>query len=620
MRVSRGSKLLRVGGRAATENRAKPPVPCYLALGMRGLTPYVVLALVAAFAVFALWPPRPGPGPSLPREACLRCHDEAKEGPGGLHSALADCEACHLGDPAADQLPAAHAGLEREPGALDTVERTCGRGGCHPSQAARMQRSIMTTARGLIAVDRWAFGELAEPTSEETMQDLLTEPSPSPAQDHLRKLCAGCHLGTRKANRDDMLVGLASGCSACHATPKPDPTAPHPILDAATPDRRCFGCHSRSGRVSLSYAGLREVRGEDSLRCSNPIELADGREACATAPDVHGAAGMACIDCHLHTEVMGDGTSYAHEEQQTEVRCESCHGPAGALETSWGEIQDGTSRRLLVRHGLEPAPSERVRTGARGTPLFNLRRLEDGWWLTSKLGAGRWRVPVTPEDPQHRLRGHERLSCASCHAAWAPTCPTCHTSYEPTGQQWDFAAGAETAGRWVERAERYFAEPPTLAVRADRVVPAAPGMISTLEHGAESRSGRWFAAFDPHTTGPEARPCASCHGAPEALGLGHGRLELGALPRFVPEGDDATQGAWQSLFGPPGAGTRPDVAGLDEAAQRRVLTVAACLPCHADAGASIYRDFEASLDDLAGGRRPACRGRYEGWMRAVTPR
>ncbi|MCA9552952.1 MAG: hypothetical protein KC933_23150 [Myxococcales bacterium] len=376
--------------------------------------------------------------------------------------------------------------------------------------------------------------------------------------------------------------------------------------------------------MSLSYAGLHEVRGQDYLHCSNPIELADGRHVCATTPDVHSAAGMACIDCHLHTEIMGDGTSYAHEEQQTEVRCESCHGPADGLESRWQQIQDGTSRRLLVRNKLEPGPSERVRTGVRGTPLFNLQDKNGVWTLISKLGAGRWTVPQTPADAPHRLEGHERLQCATCHAAWTPTCPTCHTVYEPSGAQWDFGAKGVAKGAWKETAERFLRAPPVLAERGDRVVTAAPGMILDLEVDGTARHGRWFAAFDPHTTGKQARTCTSCHGPSQPLGLGTGTLTLEPRPRFQPEGpgpkNGPAQDGWQSLFGPPGRGTRPDTRGLGADAQRRVLRVAPCLECHPSAEDQIYRHFEANLERLFEGKASACKGRARPWMRLVTLR
>ena len=55
--------------------------------------------------------------------------------------------------------------------------------------------------------------------------------------------------------------------------------------------------------------------------------LHDGRPACRAEADVHRLAGLSCIDCHLHTDLMGDGHEWEHEEEQVEITCEACHGP-----------------------------------------------------------------------------------------------------------------------------------------------------------------------------------------------------------------------------------------------------------------------------------------------------
>ena len=45
------------------------------------------------------------------------------------------------------------------------------------------------------------------------------------------------------------------------------------------------------------------------------------------ADDIHHRKGMSCIDCHTRDEIMGDGTSYAHYEEQLEISCVVCHQP-----------------------------------------------------------------------------------------------------------------------------------------------------------------------------------------------------------------------------------------------------------------------------------------------------
>ncbi len=266
-------------------------------------------------------------------ERCVSCHVRPDEDPGG-----------------------AHAGIEREPGALTTIASTCGREGCHPREAARLATSLMVRASGIVAVDRWAFGEIPSPKGTETISDVLAAAHPTPAESHLWKLCGGCHLGTRRASRDDAIRGNGSGCAACHVAPRQrgDPPRSHPAVDSRVSDDRCLGCHSRSGRIALSYKGLAEIEphqlaGGRTL-CAEPVALHDGRPACRVESDVHQAAGMACIDCHLHTELMGDGRRRAHKEDQVEVTCEACHGPVReGGEIPWREVTDQISREILAR-------------------------------------------------------------------------------------------------------------------------------------------------------------------------------------------------------------------------------------------------------------------------------
>ncbi len=593
-----------------------------------GLLATLLLAVLVACS--GAPPPEPTPAPTA-STGCAGCHADASEGPGGVHAALT-CDLCHGGDPSSDVEVDAHAGMELESGALDTVERTCGRAECHAREAARVATSPMVEGRGLVAVDRWFFGELPAPDGEQTIAEVLATVDPSPAEDHLRRLCLGCHLGTRRDNRDDAVTGAGSGCSACHSLSHPGPGRPHPQIAGVPVDGFCFGCHSRSGRISLSYGGLAEVKGDGEAACAAPQQLPDGRTACRQQPDLHHAAGMACIDCHLHSELMGDGTSWGHQEQAREITCRVCHGPR-AKEATWAEVDDPITTSLLGLRKEPRRPAEAVRLGRRGTPLWNLRPASElvptatgrpadpppGWILQRKLDGSQLAVPQTSDGPHHGLKGHERVTCDACHAAWAPACPDCHTRFDADGEQWDFGAAAVRPGAWVETADQFGVAPPTLAVHGEKVVPAMPGMVARLESGGVT-DHRLYARAAPHTTGP-GRSCASCHGSPWSLGLGAGALtiEEGAVDPevvFVPaaplEGRQALPAdAWVELFpAKPGQGTRTDIRSLDAGQQRRMLQVAACLPCHGEAADPVYEDFAASLQRRrAGGTACAAGGR-----------
>jgi len=567
-------------------------------------------------------------------ERCLACHSAPEDDPGGAHTAAAlGCSPCHLGDPGSRDKARAHAGMEPEPGALDSAGRTCGRAGCHASEAERVARSPMATARGIVAVNRRVFGETRHAEASNTIEDVLADPKPSPADTHLRKLCGGCHLGARRDNRDDALSHgrhLGTGCSACHAERRPSrgPDAarlPHVPIDARVPDSRCAGCHSRSARISLSYAGLAETSAHSAQTCADPAPLPDGRPACRVQADVHQRGGMACIDCHLHTELMGDGHVRARASQGVEITCEACHGGTSvAARRTWGDVLDDVTRRWLATRGEVRDDVEAVRLGARGTPVWNLRPDggdNAGWSLTGKLD-GRARVArQTPVDRNHTLRGHERLTCAACHSAWIPTCASCHTRFDPSGAQWDFGAGRVTPGRWIEDETpglgMGFAPPALAVVAGTRIAPAGPGMILSIEARAASGpsgSRRLFASWDPHTTQKTARTCVQCHASPEALGLGAGRLDVTRArttftpARPVPRVDALDEGGWVALFPrAPGTSTRDEVRSLDAEEQRRVLGVAPCLACHAAASDGIYVDFKRSLARVDAREAPRCR-------------
>lgn len=571
----------------------------------------VVTLVVAVFAIIAvLWPRDAERGGGDAGEGvaganpagCLHCHSTPDHDPGGVHAEFGvACQMCHLGDASARTLAEAHAGLEREPGALDTAEQTCGR--CHARELETVRMSLMATGRGIIAVNRWAFGEIPAPHGHETFADLLAESDPSPAQDHLRRLCAGCHLDTRSDNRDDAVRGIGSGCSSCHTSTRADGV--HPPIDGVVPDERCLGCHSRSSRISLSYQGLAEVDG--GAACAEPVTLFDGRSGCRMPPDVHQAAGMQCIDCHVHTELMGDGHAYTRQREATEVRCESCHGAAGATApertSAWRDVDDPITEVLARRRALTPGDDGRMALTTRGVPMYNVQEGADGWVVHAKSGERTWALTMTPDDATHRRLGHERLSCASCHSAWAPSCPTCHTHYDEAGQQWDFGLGAVAEGAWIETHDSFGVATPTLAVLPDgRIGPAAPGMIATIDAaaaGGEQRTLRLYSSFDPHTTSAQGRDCASCHRSSVALGLGTGALDVDAVPpTFAPATGALADDRWVELLSDqPGRSSYPGVTSLEPDAQERVIRVGRCLGCHGP-DEPLFDDFDAAFSSM----------------------
>ena len=249
--------------------------------------------------------------------------------------------------------------------------------------------------------------------------------------------------------------------------------------------------------------------------------------------------------------------------------------------------------------------------------------------------------------------GHRRLSCASCHTAWAPPCTTCHTACDPKSEGHDHLAMKFVPGEWMETSVDFDAGPPTLGVRVasgrgerggEVVDTFVPGMILTIDRNLQAGQPpdtifrRLFAPLSAHTTQRQARTCESCHNDPVALGYGKGLLRFevtgpatmapasrgtgtGTRPservghnggagrtgtwHFTPAQrasphDGLPEDAWTGFLAERSgmvstqAGARP----FSLAEQQRILAVGACLTCHKGDSPVMresVRDFAALL-------------------------
>jgi hypothetical protein len=300
----------------------------------------------------------------------------------------------------------------------------------------------------------------------------------------------------------------------------------HPALTTKVSDARCFGCHSRSGRISLSISGLAEIDFAAEKDTSAALRLADGRHVERMPADVHYLAGMSCIDCHTSVGLMGDAGSAPGQREAVDIACEDCHGNRNDQIglSDWPAAMAGLEKHVPFAVG---ADTGFLTTRKNGTPLWHVELRDDGAWLHTKIAGKVLQIPP-PEPRNHALdEYHQRLTCATCHSQWAPQCFGCHMAYEADGEQWDHVDREVTAGRWQDKRWGVNNALPALGVNAfGRIESFVPGMIMTVAHLAWDRDRfiRAFAPLSPHTTG-KSRSCASCHRSSEALGLGAGRME-----------------------------------------------------------------------------------------------
>ena len=94
-------------------------------------------------------------------------------------------------------------------------------------------------------------------------------------------------------------------------------------------------------------------------------------------------------------------------------------------------------------------------THRHGSALYHVREnvSPDGkkrHLLTGKVSGKELEIPLFKHGSHHNLKGHERLTCDSCHAAWAPQCYGCHIGFDANQKQWDHLLDRKTPGRWIE--------------------------------------------------------------------------------------------------------------------------------------------------------------------------
>ncbi len=391
-------------------------------------------------------------------------------------------------------------------------------------------------------------------------------------------------------------------------------------------NEHCFGCHSRSSRISTSYVGWHELRGDPpaGADASRLRKLDDGHYFERATPDIHHERGLECIDCHTSNELMGSGAPVARKTEQLRVGCADCH--AAKLASIDPAVLDPESLTLLALRQWTLAPPQRLGATRDGEPLVNVVVDENGRGRLRRKRTGEWHPLKAPLAVCTEGRGHARLSCVSCHSAWAPRCTTCHTSFDPNEEGYDHVDQKWVQGTWNESSGPFEIAPPTLGIRIHRdadgrergvVETFVPGMILTLDRNRDPRQSpdpifrRLYDLTFAHTIRREARSCASCHADPVALGYGRGWLRCEVTgnvgrwrftPREPPSPHDGLPAdAWIGFLRSRDdmVSTRDDVRPFTVEEQLRILRVGACLSCHAGESkvmCSALADFEAAVE------------------------
>ncbi len=548
-------------------------------------------------------------------EGCQYCH-EGMSGFSPSHNPEAiGCVSCHLGNSFTIDKELAHSGMIKIPGNLETAHLSCGTTDCHPGISERVENSIMNTMSGVVTVNRFVFGE--EPDLNKLAN--IKYIGNSAADIHLRNLCASCHIGNEKVEYGPITeLSRGGGCNACHLNYTENSendlyllTASvgdsslikfHPSLTLEVTNNHCFGCHSRSGRISTSYEGWHETQilKDDFPNDGKHRLLKDERVFEFVSADVHHTRGMDCIDCHNSYELMGNGNLNAHQNEQTSIECEDCHTNSESNFVTFDQL-DSESRKIVELRKLDKPNRKYLTTRKDSIPLINTYINENN----SKVLIGKNSKKELKLNPPSFIceegKAHDRLSCNSCHTAWAPQCVGCHTEFDKNADGYDNLTKTETNGAWRELLGEFFAEAPTLGVMSsgtenEKIETFVPGMIMTLDKSSFTGSDevnifhRLFAPTIAHAISAKGRKCQSCHNDPLAIGYGRGELEFSSDGKWtfqndfaVDEHDNLPQDAWIGFLNEnQGEATRIGSRPFTIEEQKKILAVGACLTCHDD--------------------------------------
>ncbi len=399
---------------------------------------------------------------SLEGETCKNCHIQ-NTGFSQYHNPeLIGCASCHLGNPNEESKEESHKGLVLIPGNLSNADATCGT--CHKNELNKIKHSLMTTNSGLVAVDKFVFGEADSPDYHYHIKDIKY----SPADKHLRDLCANCHLGADKKEFGAIdQLSRGGGCNACHLnysvkansdlleyinSDKKILPQEHPSTDIFVKDEHCFGCHSRSSRISTNYQGWHEtLLDETDVYYKEGYKVfEDKRVYSFQGEDVHHAKGLLCIDCHSSHEVMGDGKDYLHEENAVTLNCADCHYKDQPNTIIYDSL-DTESALVFLHRKYEHQDKEILIAKKDGHPLVNTFVDEsDRVYLIGKKDGKLHEIKKQGEICS-RDNAHNNVSCSSCHAQWAPRCIGCHNSFDKNDKSgYDLLDKKVVIGQWVE--------------------------------------------------------------------------------------------------------------------------------------------------------------------------
>ncbi len=550
-------------------------------------------------------------------ESCIQCHKETT-GFSKFHQAKnIGCASCHLGNIKTNNKDSAHYKMVKIPGNLSDADKTCGK--CHAKQLYNIKHSLMTTNSGIVAVDKYFFKDSDSLNAFYHIKELGFDASDT----HLRNLCANCHLGAEKKEYGPITeLSRGGGCNACHLNYNEHE---HSSLDIQITNTHCFGCHSRSSRISTNFLGYSESL-DEQISKPHQKQFLDKRIYDFNEADVHHKAGLLCIDCHSFKEVMGHGVDYAHEEDAVKIQCNDCHTKK-ANTIDYDDL-DSEDKMLFAIRKYSHNNKKMLATQKEQFALINTF-IDDNNQLNLISKKDKRIHKISKPKEQCTKFAHKNLSCSACHSSWASKCIGCHNTFnkEDYIYGYDLLEKEPVDESWNEMVSEFTVSKPAMGVseknKQKTITCAVPGMIMTIDHQSFDSTAtvaesfyRLYAPNAPHTTTKEVRNCKSCHLNPYALGYGAGNLNFtnnqwNFTAEYVKnKHDDLPEDAWIGMFEEidknKNYSTRTNFRPFNISEQKNILEVGKCLQCHQENSEIMQESLDIGIWEISKRKSKVC--------------
>jgi len=399
----------------------------------------LLLASILAAWWFEMHKPQPQaliPTLTGQSEYCLTCHSDLPEISPSHPVKAFGCVVCHGGERLALDADLAHSSMrgKNNPSDLAVVEQSCGGENCHsgPSDKNRdhihrVNTSIQATYAGAIANLRYTFGaqpdlvarmgvnaisdtQITTTTGLPALQAFDPAKETNPLIQKFGENCLTCHINATP--REDSQYARMTGCAACH-TPEINMIRTGQIhrLTTAIPYSQCNTCHNR-GNYDLRTMTFVERTDKPSDRLDAYYQPIAQFTQCEYTLD--------CIDCHTHSEAMGDGDIQGSKPDIQYTQCQTCHGTLTdlPLTKTLSDPDDVAFRQAQLNPILELKIGDTVLITKKGEVLWNTRVLEDGSY--EMIGkATRQKFTFRPvKGSLCKQKADEQASqyCHECHA------------------------------------------------------------------------------------------------------------------------------------------------------------------------------------------------------------